>query len=88
MYEVTTPEWTNQRTGEHHPLRSFNAELVEVLLANSPQPANIILKYYGYNAPASAFKPSVNDRLVFHNYEHNYVIIPNVARNKRIWKKI
>jgi hypothetical protein len=88
MYEVTIPAWTNQKTGEHHPPRSFEAELVEVLLANSPQPGNIILKYYGYNAPFSAFKPSVNDRLVFHCNEYGYIIVPNVARNKKLWRRI
>jgi hypothetical protein len=88
MYEVTIPEWTNQKTGEHHPFRRFEAELVEVLLANSPQPADIILKYYGYNASFNAFKPNINDRLVFCSYNHGYIVIPNITRNKKLWKKV
>ncbi len=88
MYEITIPSWTNKKTGDHHPFRRFEAELVEVLLANSPQPADIIFKYYGYNAPFSAFKPNVNDRLVFHCNEYGYIIVPNVVRNKKLWKRI
>ena len=85
MFIITIQEWTNRKTGEHKPRRSFYAELVETLLANSPQPPELILKYYGEDAPASAFKPGVHDRLVFHNHEIGYIIIPNTPRNKSMW---
>lgn len=45
MFRITIPAWTNKKTGEHKPSRSFNAELVETLLANSPQPPDLIFKY-------------------------------------------
>ena len=85
MHRITIPAWTNQKTGEHKPSRSFNAELVETLLANSPQPPDLIFKYYGEDAPAGAFKPSIHDRLVFHNEDSGYIIIPNIPPNKRMW---
>ena len=50
MFIITIQEWTNRKTGEHKPRRSFYAELVETLLANSPQPPELILKYYGEDA--------------------------------------
>lgn len=85
MYRITIPAWTDKKTGEHKAFRSFNAELVEILLANSPQPPELILKYYGENAPASVFKPSANDRLVFYADHSGYIIIPNIPPNKGMW---
>ena len=85
MHRITIPAWTNRKTGEHKPSRSFNAELVETLLANSPQPPELIFKYYGDDAPAGAFKPSIHDRLVFHSEDSGYIIIPNIPPNKRMW---
>lgn len=88
MYRITIPGWTNPATMEHKPERSFNAELVETLLANSPQPADLITKYYGERAPASVFKPYNHDRLVFQRGENDYIIIPNVSLNRRMWSKL
>ena len=88
MYRITIRSWTDKKTDEYHPERSFNAELVEVLLANSPQPSELIFKYYGEQAPASAFKPSTNDRLVFFNEDSGYVIIPNIPFNYHMWTKL
>ena len=86
MYRITIPEWTD-KSGQHKPRRSFNAELVETLLANSPQPSDLIFRYYGEQAPASAFKPGVHDRLVFKDGD-NYTIIPNIPRNSHMWTKL
>lgn len=88
MYRITTPGWTNRKTGEHKPRQSFNAELVETLLANSPQPPELIFKYYGDDAPASVFKPAIYDRLVFFAESHGYTIIPNVPFNRDMWTKL
>lgn len=88
MYRITTPGWTNKKTGEVKPTRSFNAELVETLLANSPQPSDLIFKYYGEDAPASVFKPSMHDRLVFKRGEDDYIIIPNIPFNRNMWTKL
>lgn len=87
MYRITIPEWTD-KSGQHKPRRSFNAELVETLLANSPQPSDLIFKYYGEQAPASAFKPGIHDRLVFFNEDSGYIIIPNIPRNFHMWTKL
>ena len=87
MYRITIPEWTNKKTGEHKPRRSLDAELIETLLANSPQPSDLIFRYYGERAPASAFKPSVHDRLVFFNIFRGYIIIPNIPSNSHMWAK-
>lgn len=88
MYRVSINAWINVRTGEFKPRRSYNAELVETLLANSPQPPELILKYYGDEAPASVFKPAKYDRLVFLAEDHGYIIIPNVPFNKPMWAKL
>jgi hypothetical protein len=88
MYRVTIPGWTNKNTGETKLTRSFNAELVETLLANSPQPSNLIFKYYGEYAPASVFQPSKHDRLVFKRGEDDYIIIPNIPPNRHLWSKL
>lgn len=88
MYRLTIKDWINEKTGEYHPERSFNADLVETLLANSPQPVELIFKYYGEQAPASAFRPGMHDRLVFFNNDYGYVIIPNTPFNYDMWAKL
>lgn len=88
MFRITIPNWTNKKTGEVHEQRSFNAELVETLLANSPQPSELIFKYYGDQAPASVFNPQRDDRLVFWNEDTGYIIMPNVPFNKHLWSKL
>lgn len=88
MYRITIPSWTNVKTGETKPASSFNAELVETLLANSPQPSDLIFKYYGEDAPASVFHPSMHDRLVFKRGENDYIIIPNIQPNRHLWSKL
>lgn len=94
MYRITIPEWTHKQSGEYHPERSYNANLVEVLLANSPVPSNLVFKYYGENAPASVFRPQPHDRLVFQKItngepeEGYYVVIPNIPRDYVAWSKL
>lgn len=88
MYRVTIPGWINKKTQEVKPTRSFNAELVETLLANSPQPSDLMFKYYGEDAPASVFQPSKHDRLVFKRGEDDYIIIPNIPPNRHLWSKL
>ncbi len=83
MYRITVPSWTDKK-----PVRSFNAELVEILLANSPQPSDLIFKYYGEDAPASVFRPIGHDRLVFKRGENDYIIIPNISFNRHLWSKL
>lgn len=85
MYKVTIPKWTNGRTGEHYPERIYSAMLIETLLANSPQPVELINTYYGENAPSGVYKPSPHDRLVFWNVNYGYIIIPNTPRNRSLW---
>ena len=87
MYRLTIPSWTNAKTGEHYPERIFNAMLIETLLANSPQPAELIKKYYGEDAPSKAFKHSKHDRLVFWNVDYGYIIIPNTLKNRKLWRR-
>ena len=85
MYKVTIPKWTNNKTGEYYPERICSAMLIETLLANSPQPPELIKKYYGEDAPSGVYKPSPHDRLVFWSVNYGYIIIPNTPQNRSLW---
>lgn len=88
-YIISIPEWTYNKTGRVSEARIYyGAELVDVLSANSVPNKKLIFKYYGIEAPPGAFKATLSDRLVFDTDGlGNYLIMPNVSRNKRYWKK-
>lgn len=88
MYRITLPSWTDKKTGKINPSMDFHARLVEVLLANSPQPKDIIYKYYGEMAPSRVFYPQKYDRLVFERNKDDYIIIPNTPSNWHLWEQI
>ena len=88
MYRITVPKWIDKQSGVEHPAQSFNAELVEVLLAKVAHPAKVIFEYYGEDAPASVFKRHNHDRLVFQSDNGEYFVIPNTPANYDLWAEL
>lgn len=78
---------TNQNRQAWLRLPKYNgpATLVDVIEKHVKPKVEQVTKYYGFDAPKSAFKPSNARRLVFvHPHRDggdSYVIMPEVPRN-------
>jgi len=86
MYKLRIPEWED-RNGDVHPEQNEIVELVDTLWGGVEPPHDLIFKYYGI-PPRTAFKAIEADRLVFHNENMGYIIVPDVPQNKGLWNKI
>jgi hypothetical protein len=86
MYNLTIPEW-EERNGDFHGERHLVVDLVDNLYANVEPSHDLVFKYYGI-PPKSAFKAIEVDRLIFWSEDSGYIIVPNVAANRKLWRKI
>lgn len=67
---------------------SQNATLVAKFEKGKVPDRSEVKKFYGDNAPKSAYGPTSSDRLVFKRENGSYVIIPDTRQNIYLWKLV
>ena len=88
MYSLRIPSWTDN-DGKFHFGNIRTVDLVDILLAVFKPASDLVLEYYGEDAPKSAFKGTRYDRLVFFDKQKDsFIVMPNSPRNKGLWAKI
>lgn len=84
-YYLRVPAWTD-KAGNTRGGYTCRVCLAAVLRAGKTPHPKLVEKFYGADAPREVFGPKRVDRFVFRKDSGDYIIVPDVARNRNmVW---
>lgn len=86
-YQVAVPRWTD-KDGAKRGGYVRNCTLRAIINAGETPAHDDVARWYGADAPKSVFKPSKPRRLVFEYAPGEFIIVPDVPRNRGTWRSL
>ena len=83
-YFVHIPKWVDREGGERGGYTA-KCDLAGVIRAGKTPHPKLVERVYGDDAPKKVYHAAPHDRLLFRRSEGDYIIVPDVARNRDLW---